>query len=307
MDLSYSSALSSVSQNSVSSDVVDESCVPSGNSLNALTEEIVAYEKGSDETHAVKTFIKAFRKTPSIVVTDQYRAMRNAIEAEFAGSKHRLCMWHITQKLPAKNMHIGPEEFEYRWGKLMEEFKLENHKWLTKMFNISSTWTLAYFIDSLLCGLTRTTSRSESENSSFVITNSEEIFVGLWHCQIDLKSLVEGSEVCIIKESPCVYEMLKKKKPQSLDKGKDKAKEEDIVDLFFKKDGLYKKDVEADCPNPPSKNKTDNLEQLVGVSKPDVVDVNNPYVGSTKGRRNLRIRGEKEKAIEKSLKGKNSC
>ncbi|GKA21483.1 hypothetical protein Tco_0701472 [Tanacetum coccineum] len=208
--------------------------------------------------------------------------MRNAIEAEFAGSKHRLCMWHITQKLHAK--------FEYRWGKLMEEFKLENHKWLTKMFNIHS------------------------------------------------EGLVEDSEGCIIKESPYVYEMLKKKKkPQSVDKDKEKAEEDDTNDLFFKKDGLYKvlrnvgdgsvvcscqlfnlihaalrnkrnrygkknvvvenfaneatfivdhcvhllskdeprlgafveklkslkKDVEADCPNPPSKNKTNNLEQLV--------------------------------------------
>nr|GFC43855.1 protein FAR1-related sequence 5 [Tanacetum cinerariifolium] len=50
------------------------------------------------------------------------------------------------------------------------------------------------------------------------------------------------SEVCIIKESPYVYEMpkKKKKKPQSEDKGKDKAEEDDTFDLFFKKDGLYK-------------------------------------------------------------------
>ncbi|GJV13727.1 FAR1-related sequence 5-like protein [Tanacetum coccineum] len=444
----------------------------------------------------LKAFIKAFGKAPSIVVTDQDGAMRNAIEAEFGGSKHRLCMWHITQKLPAKicakiydetdfkeklnkivwNMYIGPEEFEYRWGKLMEEFKLENHKWLTKMFNIRSTWIPAYFIDSPLCGLMRTTSRSESENSFFShFTNSgstlmnfmncfetamekqrhvqermdhktidtvpklktllkierhasnvytrslfelvqKEIFVGLFYCQIDSKCLVEGSEVCIIKESPYVYEMpnKKKKKPQSVDKGNDKADENDKVDMFFKKDGLYKvlrsvgdgsvvcscqlfvrvgilckhifcvfknanvemipqqyilrrwtknlipaglrnkrnrygeknvvvenyaneatsivdhcvhllskdeprlgafveklkslkKEVEADCPNPPSKNKTDNLEQLVGVPKPAVVDVNNPTVGSTKGRKKLRIKGGKEKAIEKSLKGRNSC
>ncbi|GKC31272.1 protein FAR1-related sequence 5 [Tanacetum coccineum] len=216
----------------------------------------------------------------------------------------------------------------------------------------------------------------------------KEIFVGLWHFQIDSKSLVEGS--------------------------KDKAEEDDTVDLFFKKDRLYKvlrnvgdgsvvcscqlfvrvgilckhifcvfkngnvemipqqyilrrwmknlisvalrnkknkygeknmvvenfanaatlivdhcvyllskdeprfgafveklkslnKEVEADCSNPPSKNKTDNLEQLVGVPKPVVVDVNNPTVGSTKGQKKLCIKGGKEKAIEKSLKGRNSC
>ncbi|GKD48750.1 hypothetical protein Tco_1277726, partial [Tanacetum coccineum] len=50
-----------------------------------------------------------------------------------------------------------------------------------------------------------------------------------------------------------------------------------------------------------------NLEQLVGVPKPAVVDVNNPTVGSTKGRKKLRIKGGKEKAIKKSLKGRNSC
>nr|GFB59503.1 protein FAR1-related sequence 5 [Tanacetum cinerariifolium] len=149
----------------------------------------------------------------------------------------------------------------------------------------------------------------------------KEIFVGLWHCHIYSKSLVEGS--------------------------KDKVEEDDPVDLFFKKDRLYKnvvdenfaneatsivdycvhllskdeprlgafveklkslkKDVEADCPNPPSKNKTDNLEQLVGVSKPPVVEVNNPTIGSNKGRKKLCIKGGKEKAIEKSLKGRNSC
>ncbi|GKF59258.1 hypothetical protein Tco_0176044, partial [Tanacetum coccineum] len=50
---SHSSARFSVSHNSVSSDVV-ESSVPSGTVLNAFTEEIVAYEKESNETHAVK-------------------------------------------------------------------------------------------------------------------------------------------------------------------------------------------------------------------------------------------------------------
>ncbi|GKD82534.1 FAR1-related sequence 5-like protein, partial [Tanacetum coccineum] len=265
----------------------------------------------------LKVFMKAFGKAPSIVVTDQDGAMKNAIQAEFGGFKHRLCMWHITQKLSAKicakiydetdfkeklnkivwNMYIGPEEFEYKWGKLMEEFKLENHKWLTKMFNIRSTWIPAYFIDSPLCGLMRMTYRSESENSFFShFTNSgstlmnfmncfemamekkrhvqkrmdhkiidnvpklktlfkiehhasnvytrslfelvqKEIFVGLFYCQIDSKCLVEGSEVCIIKESPYVYEIpnKKKKKSQYVDKGNDKAEENDKVDLFFSK------------------------------------------------------------------------
>ncbi|GJR69128.1 FAR1-related sequence 5-like protein [Tanacetum coccineum] len=353
----------------------------------------------------LKAFIKAFGKAPSIVVTDQDGAMRNAIEAEFGGI-YIIC---DTAKICAKiydetdfkeklnknvwNMYIGPEEFEYKWGKLMEEFKLENHKWLTKMFNIRSTWIPAYFIDSPLCGLMRTTSRSESENFFFShFTNSGSTLMNFMNCfemamekkrhvqkRMDhkiidnvpkLKTLFKierhASNVytrSLFELSPYVYKMPnKKKKPQSVDKGNDK------VDLFFKKDGLYKvlrnnlipaglrnkrnrygeknlvvenyaneatsivdhcvhllskdrprlgsfveklkslkKEVEADCPNPPSKNKTGNLEQLVGVPKPSAVDVNNPTVGSTKGRKKVRMKGEKEKAIEKSLKGGNSC
>ncbi|GJV43200.1 FAR1-related sequence 5-like protein [Tanacetum coccineum] len=116
-----------------------------------------------------------------------YCCDRLAVAAEFPESKHRLCMWHIMQKIPAKivsriyddtdfkdkfgkivwNMFIGPEEFEDRWNKLMEEFNLVNHKWLSKMYRLRSSWVPSFFVDSPLCGLMRTTSRSESENSFF--------------------------------------------------------------------------------------------------------------------------------------------
>nr|GEW70667.1 protein FAR1-related sequence 5 [Tanacetum cinerariifolium] len=186
----------------------------------------------------------------------------------------------------------------------------------------------------------------------------KEIFVGLWHCQIDSKILVEGSEVCIIKESPYVCEMpnKKKKKPQSEDKGKDKAEEDDTVDFFSKKMGFIsiffvfknanvkmipqqyilrrwmknliptalrnkrnkygKKNVVVEnyaneatfivdhCVHLLSKHEP---RAVVGVLKPPDVDVNNPTVRSTKGRKKLRIKGGKEKAIEKRLKGMNSC
>nr|GEW34593.1 hypothetical protein [Tanacetum cinerariifolium] len=262
MDSSYSSARSSVYHNSVSSNVVVESFVPSGTVLNAFTEEIVAYEKESNETHAVKKrqliymeqafIVKAasvnigatrahhlltedndaqmlihkmenrkkhvfdfsfdylvenaeltaifwadevsmynYREFGDVVSldatfkTNKYKmvfvpftaidnhrkcvtysshhqdgAMRNAIEVEFGGSKHRLCIWHITQKLHAKicakiydetdfkeklnkivwNMYIGHEEFE-------------------------------------------TTSRSESENSFFShFTNSGSTLMNFMNC-----------------------------------------------------------------------------------------------------------------------------
>lgn len=49
----------------------------------------------------------------------------------------------------------------------MEEFNLKENKWLSDMYNIRQRWIPAYFKDVELCGLMRTTSRSESENSFF--------------------------------------------------------------------------------------------------------------------------------------------
>nr|GEZ07345.1 protein FAR1-related sequence 5-like [Tanacetum cinerariifolium] len=130
-------------------------------------------------------------------------AMRLA--AEFPESKHRLCMWHIMQKIPAKivsrnyddtdfkdkfgkivwNMFIGLEEFEDRWNKLMEEFNLLNHKWLSKMYRLRSSWVPAFFVDSPLCGLMRTTYRSESENSFFsYFTSSGSTLVKFMLCYV---------------------------------------------------------------------------------------------------------------------------
>lgn len=50
----------------------------------------------------LKTFLKTFGKAPTMLVTDEDAAMKNAIERVMPQSLHRLCMWHITQKLPNK-------------------------------------------------------------------------------------------------------------------------------------------------------------------------------------------------------------
>nr|GEZ22744.1 hypothetical protein [Tanacetum cinerariifolium] len=159
----------------------------------------------------------------------------------------------------------------------MEEFNLENHKWLTKMINIRSTWIPAYFIDSPLCGLMRTTSRHVQErldhktydtipnlktylsierHASNVYTRSlfdlvqKEIFAGTWHCQIDTKSVIKGSNVSVIKENPFVNEMKRKmKNPQSMDKG--------FMDLIHLSEQISVSqnyvlcDVVDQCPAPP--------------------------------------------------------
>ncbi|PWA43522.1 protein FAR1-RELATED SEQUENCE 5 [Artemisia annua] len=304
------------------------------------------------------------------------------------------------------------------------------------MFRIHSCWIPAYFIDSPLCGLMRTTSRYESENSFFShFTNQgstlmncfetamekqrhiqerldhktidsvpkfrtylkierhaskvytrplfelvqAEIFVGTWYCQIETKSLVEGSEVSVIKETkfvdvlrnqgdgsvvcscqlfvrvgilcrhvfyvfknanieviPSQYILRRWTKnliPAALRNKRNiygekneivenyaneassivdycvhmLSKDEPRLSSFVEKLRLLKIDVEADCPNPPSKNKADNLEELVGVPKPDEKTINNPALGNPKGRKKLRIKGGKKQALDKNSKNRNAC
>ncbi|PWA97464.1 FAR1 DNA binding domain-containing protein [Artemisia annua] len=85
------------------------------------------------------------------------------------------------------------------------------------------------------------------------------------------------------------------------------SKDEPRLASFVEKLRLLKIDVEADCPNPPSKNKVDNLEELVRVPKPAEKTVNNPALCNPKGRKKLRIKGGKEQALDKNSKNRNAC
>ncbi|KAK1415134.1 hypothetical protein QVD17_30906 [Tagetes erecta] len=135
----------------------------------------------------LECFLEAFKKQPTIIVTDQDPAVKKAVEEVFSESKHRLCMWHITNKLPVKissnilqntdfrktfhrivwNIYLGPIQFEEKWKEMLEEYQLSHSKWLNDMYNIRERWIPAFFKNLEMCGLMRTSSRSESENSFF--------------------------------------------------------------------------------------------------------------------------------------------
>ena len=50
----------------------------------------------------LQQFRKAFVTQPMMIVTDQDSSMKKAVSLVFPESKHRLCMWHIIQKLEEK-------------------------------------------------------------------------------------------------------------------------------------------------------------------------------------------------------------
>ncbi|GJU24407.1 FAR1-related sequence 5-like protein [Tanacetum coccineum] len=207
---------------------------------------MLLHEDTKSYTWLLNAFMTAFSHEPTMIVTDQDGAMKRAIEAVFKKAKHRLCMWHIMQKIPSKickeiydetnfkerfdkivwNMFIEPLKFEEKWSELIEDFGLQSHKWLTKMFNLREIWIPAYFIDSPLYGLMRTTSRSESENSFFKSFTSP------------------GATLVSFMMS---YESAMER--QSKDEGK--------MGAYVEKLKILLDEVKVDMPNPPSRNTRD--------------------------------------------------
>ncbi|XP_021996712.1 protein FAR1-RELATED SEQUENCE 5-like [Helianthus annuus] len=144
-------------------------------------------------TWLLTTFLKAHNnKQPMLVLTDQDAAMKQAVSGVFNKSIHRLCMWHIVRKIPAKiagdvlenidlraaihklvwNLFITPEEFEERWNLLMEGLHLKENNRLNEMYEIRDQWVPCYFRDVHMCCLMKTTSRCESSNSLFKTNSS---------------------------------------------------------------------------------------------------------------------------------------
>ncbi|XP_024964550.1 protein FAR1-RELATED SEQUENCE 5-like [Cynara cardunculus var. scolymus] len=144
-------------------------------------------------------------------MTDQCSAMKQAIPMVFTEAKHRLCMWHIMKKVPSKvsvalnqdsnfnkvinklvwNIHIGPAEFERRWHEMIDEYNLGGDTWFTDMYAIRHSWIPAFYKDTPMSGLMKTTSRSESSNSYI------NIYESYW---FDLVQFLNNYNVAIEKQ-----------------------------------------------------------------------------------------------------------
>ncbi|XP_025808745.1 protein FAR1-RELATED SEQUENCE 5-like isoform X4 [Panicum hallii] len=147
----------------------------------------LANEKIDSYVWLFKTFLEAMGgRAPHLIVTDECASMKAAIGQILPETTHRLCMWHIMEKV---HENISPslradedfwnklhtcvwdsetiEEFESRWNSMIVEFQLVGNKWFGTRFLIRESWIPVYFIDIPLAGILRTTSRSESANSFF--------------------------------------------------------------------------------------------------------------------------------------------
>lgn len=132
-----------------------------------------------------ENFLKCmFSKYPKAIITDQDKAMGNAIKKVFSSTRHRYCAWHIRKH---ELEHLGSfiaryddfeetyrkwvksdtiEEFESQWEVLCHKYNLQSSEWMTNMYNQRKFWVKAFLKDVFLAGMT-TSGRSESIHSFF--------------------------------------------------------------------------------------------------------------------------------------------
>jgi hypothetical protein len=122
-------------------------------------------------------------KHPATIITDQDSAMKAAIEQMFPNTIHRNCLFHIKTKCYNKNLKcfasnkglpeefedivgnsLTIEEFETLWIKMIADYKLENNKYFSKMWEMRERFIPVYFKNNFYPFL-KSTARSESTNA----------------------------------------------------------------------------------------------------------------------------------------------
>ncbi|XP_023733919.2 protein FAR1-RELATED SEQUENCE 5-like [Lactuca sativa] len=80
----------------------------------------------------LKAFLKTHGKEPTLVLTDQDAAIKQAVENVFRNSKHRLYDLFTNTNFRKRfsklfwDINMKPDVFEVKWGLLMKEFNLED-------------------------------------------------------------------------------------------------------------------------------------------------------------------------------------
>ncbi|KAJ9537753.1 hypothetical protein OSB04_030486 [Centaurea solstitialis] len=171
-------------------------------------------------TWVLKAFVRAHGSPPKLVITDQCPAMKQAIPIAFPNTIHRLCLWHITKNVKKQvsvhlvkntsfvadwnkmiwNMHLAPAEFDNKWQEFLDLYGLTGDSWFNQMYDIRESWIPAFFKDTPMSGLMKTTSRSESINAFF------NVFAAFWD---DLVSFLRSFDIAIESQrnSHCVEEV----------------------------------------------------------------------------------------------------
>nr|BAB33151.1 hypothetical protein [Carthamus tinctorius] len=185
---------------------------------------LIRKENADYFTWVLNAFVKAHGSLPKLVITDQCPAMKQAISIAFPNTIHRLCLWHITKNVKKQvsvhlvkktsfvadwnkmiwNLHLGPAEFDNKWEEFLDLYGLTGVSWFNHMYEIRESWIPAFFKDTPMSGLMKTTSRSESINASSVYTRKvffevqKELIKAVWCCGWDEITRADGKHVYVV-------------------------------------------------------------------------------------------------------------
>ncbi|XP_030550658.1 protein FAR-RED IMPAIRED RESPONSE 1 [Rhodamnia argentea] len=140
----------------------------------------------ADETKSTYVWLmQAWRRAmggraPQVILTDQEKALKEAIAEVLPESRHCFCLWQILSKVPEKvsctikqdgnfmkkfNKCISEsctaEQFEKRWRKMVDRFNLRDNSWLLSTYEDRHQWAPTYMKDIFLAGMS-TVQRSDS-------------------------------------------------------------------------------------------------------------------------------------------------
>ncbi|XP_022883643.1 protein FAR1-RELATED SEQUENCE 5-like [Olea europaea var. sylvestris] len=170
---------------------------------------LVSNENTETFVSLFKTWLECMHgQAPIGIITDQNRAMQNAIQIVFPNMKHRWCLWHILKKLLEKfGYHVDKGEifsaihvlvydsqtidiFEEGWRAMIDRYSLHDNEWLWRMYENRGCWVPCFLKSSFWAGMS-TTQRSESMNA---------FFDGYVHSKTSLKQFVEQYERALRKK-----------------------------------------------------------------------------------------------------------
>ncbi|XP_040987619.1 protein FAR1-RELATED SEQUENCE 5-like [Juglans microcarpa x Juglans regia] len=145
----------------------------------------------------------------SAIITDQDRAMKNAIAIVFPKTRYRFCLWHILKKVPEKlGSHRAYksglktqlmkcvydtqtiEEFEKSWEEVISTYSLQENVWLQSLYAECTHWVPVFLKEYFWAGMS-TTQRSESMNA---------FFDGYVHAKTNLNEFVDQFDNALKKK-----------------------------------------------------------------------------------------------------------
>ncbi|KAK2408219.1 protein FAR1-RELATED SEQUENCE [Trifolium repens] len=130
-----------------------------------------------------KTFLQSMgNQQPKTIFTAHDPAMAKAIGEVMPNACHRLCLWHIAKIAPSHLDSLisdqtfqslfskcmgdcdSEEEFQRTWDEMMNVYKLQDHQWLSNMYEIRHKWSTAYSKNLFSAGI-KSCQRIESTNN----------------------------------------------------------------------------------------------------------------------------------------------